>query len=113
MITLKRKQIADVAVLQIKGEMTLEHAAELKLALLEFLTDAGELSIDCVKVERVDLSGLQLLCSVARSVSEQNRSITIAVDELPVFQQAFTNAGFPADWQQLLSADQSQEAAQC
>lgn len=111
MIDLERQKDTEGTVLQIAGEMTLEHAAELKQALLELMAEAGALRIDCAKVERVDLAGLQSLCAVTRAAAEQNRSLSIAVNGLAVFQQAFTATGFPTDWQQLLTADQSQEAS--
>ena len=95
------------SVLQVAGEATLEHAAELKQALLELFAATGDLSIDCAKTSRIDLAGLQLLCSACRTAIEQNRELTLEVHELPVFQQALTETGFSGLCKEL-SAAQSQ-----
>ena len=107
MIKLELNQGADEAVLQIKGEMGLADAAELKAALLELAASSGTLRIDCAKVDRVDLAGLQLLCSAVRSAGAQQRQLLVDVSDLPVFQQAISAAGLPAGWNEFLNAEQN------
>jgi len=96
--------------LQIEGEMTLEHAAEIKQALLDLLAVSGALSVDCAKVDRVDLAGLQLLCSLVRSAVDQKRQLVVDVSSVPVIQQALADAGFPAGWCEILNVEQNKEA---
>lgn len=112
MINLELKQSTDKknpgCLLRIGGEMTIEHGAELKQALQDLLADSGALIIDCAAVERVDLTGLQLLCSANRSAAEQGAQLWLNIQELPVFQQAMRNAGIPVNYCE--SSDQSKEA---
>lgn len=92
----KKKQAG--ALLQVEGELILEHAVEIRQALMDLVISTGVLSIDCTKVDRVDLSGLQLLCSMVRTVNRLNRELSIIGSDQPVFEQVIGKVGFPAGW---------------
>jgi ABC-type transporter Mla MlaB component len=55
------------AVLQVGGEVTIQHIRQFKEALVEGLNAHPELIIDCSQVTEADLSCLQLLCSAHRT----------------------------------------------
>jgi ABC-type transporter Mla MlaB component len=111
MINLDLKQNKDGSHLQISGEMTLEHAVELRQALVDLLAASGALQIGCEKVERADLAGLQLLCSTFLTAARQGQSLVVDIDELPVFQQLFADSGIPAVWREILSQNSQQKEA--
>lgn len=53
--------------LQIAGEMTIYHAAELREALLAHVPASGSLALDLSAVDEIDSSGVQLLLAFERS----------------------------------------------
>jgi len=51
------------------GEITVRYAAEIKDILLKTLDEADEIIMQCAAVTTVDLAGLQLICSIHRSIT--------------------------------------------
>lgn len=76
------------------GELTIEHAAELKALLIRALESADRVYIRLKDVTAVDLSCLQLLCSAHRSAVKIKKHITLERGNCGVFEQTLKDAGF-------------------
>jgi ABC-type transporter Mla MlaB component len=61
----------------LSGAMTVPHAAEIRLALLEALGSHGALQLDVEGVQEVDITGLQLLCSANREALKRGSSFDV------------------------------------
>jgi anti-sigma B factor antagonist len=61
--------------LEIKGELTIFTAAELRLQLLEALATNTELEVDLAPVSEIDSAGLQLMLAAKREAS--SRKLTL------------------------------------
>lgn len=59
------------------GDLTIEHAAKLREALVTALSSGTDVEIDMSRVETVDISCLQLLCSACKSANKAGRTVTI------------------------------------
>lgn len=70
----ERPQGAEVAQLLLEGNLTVETVGENKKRLETFLSETkGDLSLRIGPVERVDVSLVQLLCSLHRSLHKVGR----------------------------------------
>jgi ABC-type transporter Mla MlaB component len=87
----------DVATLRLEGELGLEQVAELQGELLERLVPGGAVVIDASGLQAVDLAGVQLLLSAARTAAALG--CRLSVDRLgnPAWSSAATRAGLAAD----------------
>lgn len=75
-------------VITIDGDATLQEAEDLRRVLIKALVDADEVSLNMEKVQKVDLSCLQLLCSAHRSATRFTKKLAFS-GRLP---QALKNA---------------------
>jgi anti-anti-sigma regulatory factor len=57
--------------LRLEGEMTLQSAAALRTALIEWLTSGSSLDLDLTGVGEIDLAGLQLLGATVREAGRR------------------------------------------
>ena len=64
---LKAEKKTQPAVLEVRGEATIQHCQEFKDALVAGLKEHPDLVVDCSKVTEVDISCLQLLCAAHRT----------------------------------------------
>jgi anti-anti-sigma factor len=63
--------------LQIEGEMTVFHAAELKKDLLDNLAGCSKLDIDLSQVSEMDTAGFQLLFLIKREAGISDKPMRI------------------------------------
>lgn len=61
--------------LAIGGALTIAHAAELRLALLEALEETDELHLDLSGATEMDLTALQLLWAARKSAARLGKSV--------------------------------------
>lgn len=83
-----------VETVTLKGELTVEHASDLKISLRSALERADQVGIRFEEVTAMDISCLQLLCSVHRTASHLNKQIRILDDKPSVFYETLERAGF-------------------
>jgi len=81
-------------VVTLDGDVTLQQAEELRRILIKALVDADEVSLDMDKVEKVDLSCLQLLCSAHRSATRFTKKLAFSGRPPQVLREAVETAGF-------------------
>jgi len=88
------KRELDVSSILLEGELTLPRAAELKEALSNALAAADGVTVKFGEVEAVDLSFLQLLCSLHRSALKLDKQLRFEGDIPNAFNVAADEAGF-------------------
>lgn len=91
-ITLDRS--GEEAILTLSGDVTLEHADEMRLALIKALIDNGIVILAFGSLTRVDLSCLQLLCSAHRSAVRMNKRFVFSGSWPELFKQCVEDAGY-------------------
>lgn len=76
MLTLTRESAGEgTGMLKLAGEATIEHAGELRQALLDGLTECARLLVDCSAVKAVDFFAVQVLCSAHRTSFAWNKEM--------------------------------------
>jgi anti-anti-sigma factor len=61
--------------LEIKGELNIFTAAELRLQLLEAIATGTELEVDLAHVSEIDCAGLQLMLAAKREAAGRNQAL--------------------------------------
>jgi ABC-type transporter Mla MlaB component len=81
-------------ILMLDGDLTLSQAEELRMFLIKAIINVDELVLELGDVNDVDLTCLQLLCSVHRSAVRMNKRVAFA-GQLPVtFSKVVRDAGY-------------------
>lgn len=91
---LRVEDSGDAKVLILNGELTIEHADELKDALAKSLNSAGHVVLNIEGASNVDLSCLQLLCSTHRTAVRSNKVLSLSGGYSGPFKQAVTDLGY-------------------
>ncbi len=94
MLTFKVEQPGVVGVLSAEGELTIQHASEMRTALLNALESVGHVRLNFEKVTEIDLSCLQLLCSAHLTSARTHKQLTLAGCSGP-FKQAVRDFVYP------------------
>ena len=95
MLSLSKEAIGEGAVrLKIIGEATIEHAAELRLALLEGLQDHEQLLVDCEQTTAIDVFALQLLCAAHRSSVRWEKQLSFSGTSSAQVEEGIARVGF-------------------
>lgn len=84
----------EVSVLVLKGALTIEYASDLCLALLEAVEGATAVSLDCEEVSAVDLSSVQLMCSLHRLATDMGKTVSFVGTIPETLRTVVTRAGF-------------------
>ncbi len=80
-------------VLAITGAMTVQRGGEIKALLMDALARSARVAIDLSGVTEVDLSGLQLLCSLQRTAPRSGTRVAFAGPVPDVFRCVAAEAG--------------------
>ncbi|MBF0175652.1 MAG: STAS domain-containing protein [Magnetococcales bacterium] len=80
--------------LTLAGDLTIQHARELKEALIDAVTQSMHLNLNFKDVERVDLAGLQILCAAHRSLLGRSKTLAIVSQVPDAFKAAVKVAGY-------------------
>jgi anti-anti-sigma factor len=67
-------------VLRLKGMLTISQAEELKKTLIKALKKVNELEVDLKKVDEIDISCLQLLCSAHKTAAKSSKRLVLGSD---------------------------------
>ena len=81
-------------VVTLDGDVTLQQAEELRCVLIKALVDADEVSLEMEKVQKVDLSCLQLLCSAHRSATRFEKKLVFSGCPPQALKDAVEVSGF-------------------
>lgn len=85
----------ELGVLVLEGDLTVEHAGELRKALLDAFNSVRQVSFDLERVVSMDLSCLQLLCSAHRTASLTGKELLQIGDSSPGLKETVKSAGYP------------------
>jgi len=80
--------------IKIKGELTVQHACQLREAILKAMGKRRALLVHLEGLTEVDLSGLQVLCSAHRTAAAQERSIAITGKWPEALRRASEESGY-------------------
>ncbi len=88
------QQSGNEITLTLDGDLTLNHAEELRTFLIKAIIDSNRIFVQLGDVADVDLSCLQLLCSAHRSAARMNRHVSFSGKWPDRFKQAVRDAGY-------------------
>ena len=88
------EQSGETGSLVIEGQMTVEHAEELKMIFLKALENKGSLDITLERVDKVDLFGLQVLCSAHRSAMKAGKELNLTGEQPEALRDAIVMTGY-------------------
>ncbi|MBF0558345.1 MAG: STAS domain-containing protein [Nitrospirae bacterium] len=95
MLNFNIKQTGDVGLLTLEGDLTVDHAEELKLALLNMMGIADNVVINIENIDAADLTCLQLFCSAHRTFTALKKNMHLLDKQPAVFRRVFEEAGLP------------------
>jgi anti-anti-sigma regulatory factor len=89
-----QREISGSETLRLEGELTIQHAGQLKEKLLQAFAETEALSLDLEGATEVDIACLQLLCSAHKTFLAANKELkTIGTIATP-FQRAVDDSGY-------------------
>ena len=94
MLKTKMEQSGKISSLLIEGEMIIDHAEELKEIILNALDSVSSLNLDIEAVKKVDLFGLQVLCSAHRSAMKAGKELTLIGEWHEALRDAIVMTGY-------------------
>jgi anti-anti-sigma factor len=77
-----------------EGDLTVEHAVELKTCLLDALGRAQSVRVDLQAIDDMDLTCLQLLCSAHKTALFAGRDLSLCNEKPEPFKRSLDLAGF-------------------
>ncbi len=93
MIDFKVEDLGSEKTLTINGELTIENATALQGIFIRSLDTSEHLIVNLEKASAIDLSFLQLLCSVHKTSSDLKKQLTLSVMCQEIFRNAVKEAG--------------------
>ncbi len=94
MMKSKFEQSGDKGMLTLDGDLTVEHAGEMRMALIKALVDSDRVEVKLGEVAEADLACLQLLCSAHRTAVTLKKRFAVAGARPEKFKQAVEAAGY-------------------
>jgi len=84
----------ETKVITINGNMTIQHADEIKKVLLEALAGNDRLQLELEGISEVDLTGLQLICAAHRSAIKLGKRFLVNFSVNEPIKTIVQDAGF-------------------
>ena len=81
-------------VLIVSGALTVKHAKALKAAFLEAVRNAPSVEVKVEKIDDIDVTFVQLVCSAHRMAADLNKQMTITGFEQERFSEMLGRFGF-------------------
>lgn len=94
MIDFKAEEADNNTTLTISGELTVQNASALQGIFIRSLESSSNLTINLKDVTDLDLSFLQLLCSVHRTSTDLQKNLTLSGPCPEIFRDVVRSAGF-------------------
>ncbi|MBT4090423.1 MAG: STAS domain-containing protein [Deltaproteobacteria bacterium] len=88
---------SSTAELKLSGELSIQHAAELKDLLTRALDQSDTCRLDLNEVQAFDLSSIQLLYAFYLAAKRLNKEVSLKAGSPEIFNHAVENAGYA--WQ--------------
>jgi ABC-type transporter Mla MlaB component len=90
----RTKKSGETSTLVFEGELTVEGAKKIKMALRKSLQRSDHLSLDLTQATEIDLFFLQLLCSAHRTAVEMNKRVTLEGPVPKALERFIKDAGY-------------------
>jgi anti-anti-sigma regulatory factor len=84
----------DSTVLKVCGDLTIENAEELKALLMKLNEGADQLSLDFSEIGKIDIAGLQLLCSAHKAWRCAGKNVICTAGTLDALARATEDSGY-------------------
>lgn len=81
-------------IIELDGNLDIQRALELKEKLLGAHQAQGDVTVDFDRVTGADVSGLQLLCSLHRTLTVENRTLSLSGAMPEGLKQAVLESGY-------------------
>jgi anti-anti-sigma regulatory factor len=81
-------------VLTVSGALTVKHAKALKAAFLEAVRNAPSVEVEVEKIDDIDVTFVQLVCSAHRMAADLDKQMTITGLEQERFSEMLGRFGF-------------------
>jgi len=91
---MNQADVPGTRIVVISGEMTIQNAGEIRIALLEAFSQGEGVCLELGKVTGVDLAGLQLLCAAHRTSITDKKTLTVARIDNEAMRCVIRDAGF-------------------
>jgi len=78
----------------ISGKLTIQHAHDLKVALVEALAMAQHIRIELINVTEVDLAGMQLICALHRDSVNMKKRMSVSGHSSEILSSFAAASGF-------------------
>lgn len=79
----------------VNGEMTVQHAGEIRDVLMEGFSDGAGLCLELGNVSEIDIAGLQLLCAAHKTAMTNNKYFSVGGIDCAAIRSVIRDAGFP------------------
>jgi anti-anti-sigma factor len=89
-----KEESGQAGTLHLAGELDIRNASELKEVLREAQDAVERLALNLEGVTGVDVSALQLLCSVHRRAMKSDKHLTVIGNAAAPFRRALRDAGY-------------------
>lgn len=95
MIRLDSRQENGKTIITLEGSATIEHAEEIKQELLNQFKESDGIELDLKKIDRADISFLQLLESACKTCVSSEKAFSITNNRFPdLIEGTIISAGF-------------------
>ena len=92
--SVKQKKTKEGVQLIVSGDLTIEHAAEMRQTLLDAFDKGSPVIVDLSAVEAIDVSGLQLFCAAHRTSLGHEKRLVVKGALQPAVQRSAECAGY-------------------
>lgn len=79
--------------IKIAGELTIEQASAFREAMLKALAQNSDIYLDLCGVSRIDMSCLQIICSMHKTLVDSGRGLSLTERSKP-FRETLKRSGF-------------------
>jgi anti-anti-sigma factor len=94
LMNITKEQLNGLLKLKIEGDMTIQNAEAIKSAFIELINNAVNLDLSISSTTDIDVSGLQLLCSVHRTLKKLNKNFIISTPIPETLKEIIKTAGY-------------------
>jgi anti-anti-sigma regulatory factor len=94
MIDFKAEESGNNTILTISGELTIQNASALQGIFIRSLESSSNLTVNLEGVTDLDLSFLQMLCSLHRTSTDLKKNLALTGRYPEIFRDAVKSAGY-------------------
>ena len=97
---MKKKTIEQTVkkeIIILNGDLTIQKASDVREQLLNALRQNDHLVIDMKNIREYDLTFLQLLIALRKSVDESGKTLTVVTGNNQMFYDLLKSSGYPQD----------------